>query len=220
MVVNHTARAWIGGHMTWSRYALIYVTLSTAAPMFLFLVGFCLPLALRPGEGDRLGRLARHFVPRGARIVVGGLLLNVLVFPDEPVMSGGVLQTIGLAIIVMVPALWLARWPAGRWALLAVAALGYVTFVAAVPALERFVTRHSRLGLVFFYDFPPWPWLSIVLIGLVLGWIWLRTHEQSPEAGARLIGIGAALGAAMVLAFFLYDAWAATPARFGLHRDV
>jgi uncharacterized membrane protein len=219
MVVNHTARAWIEGHMTWSRYALIYVTLSTAAPMFLFLVGFCLPLAVRPGESERLSTLARHFVPRGARIVLGGLLLNVLVFPDQPVLSGGVLQTIGLAIIVMVPALWLVRWPAGGWGLLVVAGLGYVTFVAAYPALQRFVTRHSRLGLVLFYDFPPWPWLSLVLIGLVLGWIWLRAHERDPAAGARLMTVGAGLGGLMVLAFFLYDAWAATPVRFGLRRD-
>jgi uncharacterized membrane protein len=219
MVVNHTARGWIGGHMTWARYELIYVSLSTAAPVFLFLVGFCLPLAVRPGESERLGALARHFVPRGVRIVLGGLLLNVLVFPDEPVLSGGVLQTIGLAIIAMVPALWLVRRPAGRWALVVIAVLGYVTFVAAYPGLQRFVTRHSRLALVLFYDFPPWPWLSLVLIGLVLGWIWLQAHERSPQQGARLMTLAAVLGALMVLAFFLYDVWAATPVRFGLRRD-
>ena len=219
MVVNHTARAWIGGHMTWSRYALIYITLSTAAPMFLFLVGFCLPLAVRPGESERLSRLARHFVPRGARIVLGGLLLNVLVFPGEPVLSGGVLQTIGLAIIAMVPALWLVRRPWGGWTLLAIAVLGYITFVAAYSTLQQFVTRHARLGLMLFYDFPPWPWLSLVLIGLVIGWVWLHTHERDPRAGARLMAIGAGLGTLMVLAFFLYDAWAATPVRFGLRRD-
>src|SRR5207302_8919764 len=108
MVLNHTARWWMDGHMTWPRYHLIWITLTVAAPTFLFLVGFCLPLSLR-GAPESLGALARKFVPRGVRIIVYGLLLNLLVLRDEPILAGGVLQTIGLAIIVMTPALWLLR---------------------------------------------------------------------------------------------------------------
>jgi uncharacterized membrane protein len=219
MVVNHTARWWVDGPMSWSRYALIYVTLTLAAPTFLFLVGFCLPLALRDGSADSLGVLARRFVPRGVRIALAGLLLNLVVFPADPIWSGGVLQTIGLAIVAMVPALWLLRWRASRWALLLAAAGGYVTFVAAFPALTRFVAAHDLVGLVLFYDFPPWPWLSLVLIGLVLGWTWLSMHRESPEAGTRFMAALAAAGALLVVAFFLYDWWAATPVRFGMRRD-
>jgi len=219
MVVNHTARWWMDGPMSWTRYGLIYVTLTLAAPTFLFLVGFCLPLALRGGSAESPGALARRFVPRGARIVLAGLLLNLIVFPDEPVWSGGVLQTIGLAIIVMVPALWLLRWRASVWALPLAAAGGYVAFVLSFPALTRFVGSHDLVGLVLFYDFPPWPWLSLVLIGLVLGWTWLAAHRASPEAGMRFMAALAAVGAVLVVAFFLYDWWAATPMRFGTRRD-
>ncbi len=221
MVVNHTARWWMDGHMTWARYELIYVTQSVAAPAFLFLVGFCLPLA-RPGPAGSsggLGALARRFVPRGARIVAAGLLLNVVVFADEPILSGGVLQTIGVAIMAMVPALWLLCVRLGSWGLLAVAVLGYVAFAVLYPALTAFVIAHPLLGLVLFYDYPPWPWLSLVLLGLVLGRAWLDAHGRSPEEGARFLRIAAAAGALMVLAFFLYDAWAATPVRFGMKRD-
>jgi uncharacterized membrane protein len=221
MVINHTARWWIDVPMTRSRYALIYVTLTLAAPTFLFLVGFCLPLARRgaAGAAEGLGALARRFVPRGVRIVLAGLLLNVVVFPDEPILSGGVLQTIGLAIIAMVPAMWLLRFRLGTWALLLVAVAGYVAFVQAYPALTRFVTAHPQLGLVLFYDFPPWPWLSLVLIGLVLGQTWLQTHRVSPEAGARYLAWAAVAGVAMVVAFVVYDWWATTPMRFGMRRD-
>ena len=66
MVVNHTARWWVDAHMTWTRYGLIYVTLTLAAPTFLFLVGFCLPLARSTAQPESLGELARRFVPRGA----------------------------------------------------------------------------------------------------------------------------------------------------------
>jgi len=221
MVVNHTARWWIDDPITWARYELIYVTLSIAAPTFLFLVGFCLPLA-RPGPAgsvDGFGALARRFVPRGARIVVAGLLLNVIVFADEPILSGGVLQTIGIAIMAMVPALWLLRFPWGSWALLAIAVLGYAAFVVMYPALTGFVAARPRLGLVVFYDFPPWPWLSLVLLGLVLGRAWLDAHRRSPEEGARFLRIAGAAGAVMILAFLVYDVWAHTPVRFGMKRD-
>src|SRR2546423_1057903 len=82
----------------------------------------------------------RKFVPRGLWIILTGLLLNVLVFPKEPVLSGGVLQMIGFAIIVMVPALWLLpRYRGARWALLAIAVGSYLGFVLAFPWLTRFV---------------------------------------------------------------------------------
>jgi hypothetical protein len=221
MVLNHTARYWIDGKMTWPRYILIYVTLTLAAPTFLFLVGFCLPLSLRgrPGESESLGALARRFVPRGVRIVLTGLLLNVLVFRDEPILSGGVLQTIGLAIIAMVPAIWVLRYPLGRWALLAVALVGYVAFVWSFPWLETFVDRHSLLGLVLFYDFPPWPWLSLVLVGLVMGAAWLALYRRGEAEGARFLALTAAAGALLTSAFFVWDWWMTTPVRLGMKRD-
>jgi len=221
MAVNHTARWWIDTRMTVGRYALIYLTLTLAAPIFLFLVGFCLPLGARPdADAESLGAIARRLVPRGVRIVGAGLLLNLVVFPDESVLSGGVLQTIGLAMIAMVPALWLLRSPGAAWGLLSVAVAAYLAFLAVVPALARFVEAHPVVGLVLFYDFPPWPWLSLVLLGLVLGWTWLGIHRQSPEAGARWVAAAAVVGALLVVAFFLCDWWVATPMRFGMRRDL
>ncbi|HEY2991832.1 MAG TPA: heparan-alpha-glucosaminide N-acetyltransferase domain-containing protein [Methylomirabilota bacterium] len=217
MVVNHTARWWMDGHMTWPRYHIIWITLTVAAPTFLFLVGFCLPLAVRGGES--LGTLLRKFGPRGVRIVAAGLLLNALVLRDEPWYAGGVLQTIGLAIVAMAPVLWLLRYRWAPAALLAVAVAGYVAFTLAFPRLDAFVGRHPLLGLVLFYDFPPWPWLSLVLIGLVLGWSWLNAYRRSPEAGARWLMALTAVGVALLVAFVVYDWWAATPVRFGLSRD-
>ena len=219
MVVNHTARWWIDGPTTWGRYALIYVTLTLAAPTFLFLVGFCLPLALRGLDGAGLAGLARRFVPRGARIVAGGLRLNVIVVRVEPIWAGGVLQTIGLGIIAMVPALWVLRWRAAQAPLLMAAAAGYVAFALAFPALTQFVATHRQIGLVLFYDFPPWPWLSLILVGLVLGWRWLEAERASPDAGRRVMLGLAVIGAVLVATFFIYDWWTATPIRFGMRRD-
>ena len=46
MVVNHTSRWWIDRQMGWSRYWLVFATVTVAAPIFLFLVGFVLPVSL------------------------------------------------------------------------------------------------------------------------------------------------------------------------------
>jgi len=217
MVVNHTAHDWMDGHMTWPRYHTIWITFTVAASTFLFLVGFCLPLAVRGGEG--LGTLLRKFGPRGARIFAAGLLLNLLVLRHEHWYAGGVLQTIGLTIIVMAPALWALRY---RWAppvLLAVAVAGYVAFSVEFPRVEAFVGHHPIVGQVLFYDFPPWPWVSLALIGLVLGSSWLIAHRRSSEEGARWLLRLAIVGALLLIAFVVYDWWAATPVKFGQLRD-
>jgi uncharacterized membrane protein len=218
MIVNHTLRWWIDVHMTWTRYHLIYLTLTVAAPTFLFLVGFCLPLSLgAAGTAPTFGTLVRKYVGRGARIVLAGLLLNALAFPHDPILSGGVLQTIGLGIMVMGPVMWLLRFPAARPALLLAAAAAYVAFSLAHPALGGFVERHRTLGLILFFDFPPWPWLSLILVGLVLGWSWLYAHRRG--AGARWLAVAAAVGVGLIVAWAAIDWWVQTPLRFGMRRD-
>ena len=103
MIVNHTGRWWQDGAMGWPRYNLIYGSMVVGAPLFLFLVGFCLPLsfARRPDAG-RAGVVTK-FLSRGIRLVLASWLLNFLIFRDEPFWEGGVLQTIGLGIILSLP---------------------------------------------------------------------------------------------------------------------
>ena len=84
MIVNHTGRWWQDGAMGWPRYNLIYGSMVVGAPLFLFLVGFCLPLsfARRPDAG-RAGVVTK-FLSRGIRLVLASWLLNFLIFRDEP----------------------------------------------------------------------------------------------------------------------------------------
>ncbi|MBI3105704.1 MAG: DUF1624 domain-containing protein [Candidatus Rokubacteria bacterium] len=110
MVLNHTGRWWQDGRMTWPRYYVIYVSLTLAAPMFLFLVGFCLPLSGSRAGGGRDAALGK-WAARGARLILAGLLLNLLVFPEDPIWNNGVLQTIGFGILIAAPAALLLIWP-------------------------------------------------------------------------------------------------------------
>src|SRR5256712_10194555 len=102
MVLNHTGRWWIERPLGWPRYHLVYLTVTLAAPIFLFLVGFCLPLSYLNStltRSERYVSVAWKYVRRGARLVVAGWFLNLVVFPDEPLFAGGGLQTIGLSFV-------------------------------------------------------------------------------------------------------------------------
>ena len=227
MVLNHTGRWWIGREMGWGRYWLVYVTVTVSAPIFLFLVGFVLPLSLHRHAGDIVtrSRLSAYW-RRGATIFAAGVLLNVIVFgsiqvaslsADDSPLAGGVLQTIGLAIIVMTPTAALLKWRAGRPALLGVALVGYLLFLAAFEPLKTWLPNHPLIALTLFLDYPPWPWLCLVLVGLVLGWWWRDVAAQGPDApffrNLTIVGV-----VFMVLAVAAELVWPSSP-RIGFTRD-
>jgi len=228
MVLNHTGRWWIGRDMGWWRYWIVYGTVTVAAPIFLFLVGFVLPLSLHRHAGNIAtpSRLWSYW-RRGLTIVAAGVLLNVIVFgsvhlrslsPEDSPFAGGVLQTIGLAIIVMAPTAALLKWPGSRPALLGVALVGYLIFLAAYEPLKAWLPNHPLIALILFLDYPPWPWICLVLVGLVLGWWWrdvVARGDSDAPFFRNLAVAGVVLMALAVLAEFV---WPSSP-HIGFTRD-
>jgi uncharacterized membrane protein len=219
MVVNHTARWWIDRQMGWSRYWLVYGTVTVAAPIFLFLVGFVLPVSLHRNAAEMTApsRL-RGYARRGLQIILAGYLLNLVVFPEDSLLSGGVLQTIGLSIIVMTLLAPLLRWRAGGLGLLALAVGAYLVFMVAHPHLQTWLPEHRLVGLVLFFDYAPWPWMSIVLVGLVLGWWWREAAARGSEA-TFFVRLTAAGGLFMLAALLAEWRWPSTP-HVGFTRDL
>lgn len=221
MVINHTSRWWMDVSMGWGRYYLVYGSVILPAPIFLFLVGFCLPISYRAASTQSQGYvlLIRKYFRRGLAVILAGFLLNLLVFPDDPVWSGGVLQTIGLSIIVLGAAMPFLRHRWARYGLLAIAVLLYLSFVWSFPALSNWLPAHPLVAQMWFLDFPPWPWLSGALIGLVLGWVWLDVRRRGEREEVRYFQIVALVGMAFLLAYFAWDWWMQTSQRFGFKRD-
>jgi uncharacterized membrane protein len=220
MVLNHTSRWWQDGSLRWSRYYFIYVTMAVAAPIFIFLVGFCLPLSLthsRGGAANALLPTIWKYAKRGARIIAAGLLLNVLVFPEDPFWGNGVLQTIGLSVIVAGPAALLLRSIGGRVALLAMAALMFLAFGWWYEPLSAWVGIHPQASRVLFLEFPPWPWLALVLFGLVPGQMFVEQPNRASRSRfmAKMTGVGILC----IGWIFAYDWWANTPNRWTFKRD-
>jgi uncharacterized membrane protein len=222
MVLNHTGRWWIERPMGWPRYHLVYLTVTLAAPIFLFLVGFCLPLSYwssTVARGERYASVAWKYVRRGARVVLAGWFLTLLVFPDEPLFGGGVLQTIGLSVIALTPLLPVLSARAGRWALLA-AALGiYASFALAHPFLRQWLTRHPVVADVWFSDFPLWPWFAWVLLGAVLGWVWTERERRGADE-RRYFEAMCLVGVLCLAAFLGLELAVGRPPHFHSGRDL
>jgi len=222
MVLNHTGRWWIERPMGWPRYHLVYLTVTLAAPIFLFLVGFCMPLSYLNStvtRGERYVSVAWKYVRRGAQLVVAGWFLNLLVFPDEPLFCGGVLQTIGLSIVGLTPLLPVLRRRAARWAILA-AALGiYTSFALAHPFLRAWVKGHQVLADVWLYDFPLWPWFAFALLGVVLGWAWSE-RLRSGDDDRGYFEMMSVAGALCLAAFLGLELAVGTTPHFFSGRDL
>ena len=216
MVLNHTGRWWQDGIMGWPRYYMIYVTMAVAAPIFLFLVGFCLPLSKAREEPRALPMLWKY-AKRGARLILAGLLLNLLVFPEDPIYSNGVLQTIGVSILAAAAGALLLRLPGTRPVLAALAVLLYLAFGWSFGALTAWVQAHPTMARILFFEFPPWPWVSLVLVGLVLGDMWV--DQRGARARARYMWLMAGAGVLCFAVFFGYDWWAGTANRWTFKRD-
>jgi uncharacterized membrane protein len=223
MVFNHTGRWWLERAMGWPRYHLVYLTVTLAAPIFLFLVGFCLPLSYLNStvtRGEPYASVAWKYVRRGARIVLAGWLLTLLVFPDEPLFGGGVLQTIGLSIIGLTPVLPLLRRPLARWLLAALALAIYATFSLSHAGLKGWLPGHPVIAEVWFSDFPLWPWFSLPLGGVVLGWVWADGQRRGADSRA-FFSLMLAAGTACLAAFLPLEFWlGSAPQHFSSRRDL
>jgi uncharacterized membrane protein len=217
MILNHTGRWWQDGAMGWPRYNLIYASMAVGAPIFLFLVGFCLPLSFAPRRqaGGPVGvGMAAKFLQRGAKLILAGWALNLLVFRDEPFWEGGVLQTIGLGIILALPPMLVLQRRAARYGLVAFALAFYALFSVLHQDVMAWLPAHHTLGRIFFFEFAPWPWVAIVWIGLALGWVFAL--QDTTERRARYLTRMTAVGLGCLAVFAAWDRAHGTPIHLSL----
>jgi uncharacterized membrane protein len=219
MIVNHTSRDWTARSLGWSRVYLTYGSVLHPAAIFLFLVGFCLPLSFQRAAPEGWAALVTKYGRRGLLIIGGGLLLNLLVFPENPVWAGDVLMTIGFCIAVLGPLTPRVRRPQARIIAVVIAVLIYLAFAGLEPRLQRWSDAHRTLAEIWFLDFPPWPWISVALIGLAAGWTWLDMRARGPDAEIRFFRWTAVGGVGCLAAYGLWEWRIPTTPRFGFRRD-
>lgn len=135
-------------------------------------------------------------------------------------MTGGVLHTIGLSVILTAPPMWLVHRTWWQVAVLALAVISYVTFVQSVPMLRAWTEAHIVPGQILFFDFPVWPWVSAALVGLVAGRAWLNARARSEAYERRYFAVMAVLGVVCLAWYAAWEWWWPTTPRFGFARDL
>jgi uncharacterized membrane protein len=202
MVVDHAYDWWLdaAGHATGLAATTKFLG-TLAAPLFLYLVGVGLALSTlkvrQTGKGR--GKVVRHLVVRGAKLVLYGYILNFLVFfvgsNPADILAVDILQIIGMTIWLSVPLLWAPSW--------VVVGVTAIVFVAGQTAdgwilpdpIAAYITGNGGIGY-----FPLAVWLPYTYLGLAVG----KEIGRSDRAG-RLMRILALVGALALLAIPFVD---------------
>ena len=158
--------------------------------------------------------MATKFLQRGAKLVLAGWALNLFVFRDTPFWEGGVLQTIGLGIILALPPMLVLHRRPARYLLVVFALAFYGLFSVSYPSVVAWLPAHQVLGRIFFFEFAPWPWIAIVWIGLSLGWVFAL--QDTAERRARYLTRMTAAGLVCLAVFATWDLAHGTPLHLSL----
>jgi uncharacterized membrane protein len=221
MVLNHTAVHLLDQSLDPVRHYLVYLTVSLSAPLFLFLVGFSSSLHFYRGQTaqpDKRSQQYWRYLRRGFGLILSGYALNYLVAPQAPPYSGGILQTIGMGTIL---AASIMRWldqRKFRIVLVFIAFMSYLLFVFAHPGLASWLVRHPVMSHLFFAGFPPWPWISMMLIGLIFGYRWVEVEGQVEGVRRYLVQIKVS-GMIFLAIYFLINATHGQIVNFNLQQD-
>jgi uncharacterized membrane protein len=166
------------------------------APLFFFLAGTGAFL-LRSKSGS-VGRVSRFLSTRGLWLIALEFTVIDYAWGFQPWHFGGVIWSLGCAMIVLAALVWLPESVILTLGLLVIATHD-LTDTVRLPALGSFAPAWSllhRTGVVphtnFFVLFPIIPWAAVMAVGYAFGRVLLRAKEQRQRI-TLMIGIAATL---------------------------
>ena len=181
MVLNHTARWWLDESLSFFGYHMIYITVTLAAPLFLFLVGFCLVISYQKNLTSKTNwQIVSKYLIRGFGVIIIGYIFNSVVFGFGNIWGGKVLQAIGTSIILSLPILYLLQFKRAIKYLIGLACLLPISFWLLFQPFSAWLAGHFWIGKIFFKEFPLWPYFSLVLLGLILG-KYFADYKNDPD---------------------------------------
>ena len=240
MFQTHCYDSWLGGaarDSAFFRWSRLGGTLP--APLFLFLAGIsCALLTDRMRQkGSSPGAIARATILRGAEIFGLGLLFRVQEFalgqpwaPWTDLLRVDVLNVIGISLMLMGVANWLARGRASNMVLAAICAVGIA--MATPPLwttwrpswlpwyLESYVNGVHTFGVPQPWLFPIFPWTAFAFVGLAVGFLLFaewpvknpgRATALFGAAGVALFYFSSWLDTRPVQLYAVYDYWHTSP---------
>ena len=234
MFQTHCYDSWLGGtarDTSFIRWSQLGGTLP--APLFLFLAGvsFALVADKMRRKGVEANEIAATTIRRGAEVFGLGLLFRLQEFvlgqPGAPwtdLLRVDVLNTIGVTLMLMGAASWLARTRAANIVLAAAIALGIA--LATPPLWTTWRPRwlpwylESYINGVHTFDKPqPWlfpifPWTAFGFAGLAIGFLMFSDWAVKNAAKAAAL-----FGAGGVALFYLARWFDSSPVRIYSEYD-
>ncbi len=217
MFQAHCYDSWLSPAVRNSRFFIGSQLLATMpAPIFLFLAGVA--LALMTDKSERKGvppaQVANTILRRGAGIFGLGILFRMqdfIVFPWAPwtdLLRVDILNTIGLAIVLVGTLLWIfRRFSSGKAsALIGWSSLVALTIACATPPLyttwrmrwlpwplETYINGVHTFDQPQAWLFPIFPWSAFAFAGFAVGFVlasdWARRHAAQATALAGVAGL-------------------------------
>jgi uncharacterized membrane protein len=240
MFQTHCYDSWLGGaarDTSFVRWSQLGGTLP--APLFLFLAGIsCALLTDRMRKkGITPDAIARTTIRRGAEILALGLLFRVQEFalgqpwaPWTDLLRVDVLNVIGISLVLMGAANWIARSQGAGTVLACVISLGIA--LATPPLwttwrpqwlpwyLESYINGVHTFKVPQPWLFPIFPWTAFAFAGLAAGFLlFTEWSANSPGRPTALVG-AAGVGIFFLSSWFdrlpmhwyaVYDYWHTSP---------
>jgi uncharacterized membrane protein len=221
MFQTHCYDSWLGGsarNTSFIRWSQLGGTLP--APLFLFLAGIsCALLTDRMRQkGIAPNAIARITIRRGAEILGLGFLFRVQEFalgqPGAPwtdLLRVDVLNVIGISLVLMGVANWMAHTQAANAVLASAVAIGIA--LATPPLwttwrpqwlpwyLESYINGVHTFKVPQPWLFPIFPWTAFAFAGLVVGFLLFT------DRSARYPGVATMLVGAFGVGIFFLSSW-------------
>lgn len=197
MLYYHFVRWLMRGSERTSVLAIGNIPLTDLAPIIFFMVtGLTLFISVsrRRAKGVPRREITRHIVKRYLLLMVGGLLLDLVVWGPAHLAFWDVLEAIGLTNILAY--LIIAYWTESTPVLLAIGGLGYLSvFVleGILPGWTPGIFKNMLVG-----TFPIGPYLMYVLVGIVIGQALVRSAASGRERTFAGIAFGISAGALLL----------------------
>lgn len=192
MVLNHTGHYLTVQPVIRPVYFFIYLTVTLAAPLFLFIAGYAAFLSYQKNPSFR------KFFQRSLLLIGCWFLVNLFFYYDQPLLRGRILLTIGLSSMLVYPLLKKMAQPAWLKGIILVSLAGLAVF----PWLKFLLVGiyGPWLKEILVSEFPLYPWFFVLVLGAALAAAISRLTIDRQELALKLLAV---VGIVLVLTWLI-----------------
>lgn len=205
MIANHAGHYLTARPVSAGTYLMIYISVTLAAPVFLFVAGFSQQLSGRDflSRGAGFIDYAKKCLWRGFVLLLSGFLINILFYPLDPWYRSRILALMAFSAVfgaLFVPLLSSVKV---RIISIGISLAAIFCFPLAAPGISAGLMGHGLAKDLLLSEFPILPWVALYLLGQAAGELYYAGNAAKRDLLAAAGGVIGALliGAWLVLSF-------------------